>query len=135
MLSWNVMCPHSQKCVTHTTLIYRIPRSILWGITAISLRWSGFYPAPFGIARMTRQIPRWCQTSFTSSQFWDWKRDPFPMASEWVEAFHQSGDLLCLTQLPGPCRGLGLEERRRIVLAGGMCAVTWADAWKWVAWS
>ena len=34
------------------------------------------------------------------------------------------------------CRwGLGLAERRRWVLADGMCAVTQADAWKWVAWS
>ena len=31
------------------------------------------------------------------------------------------------------CWGLGLVEQSFWVLAGGMCAVTQADAWEWVA--
>ena len=90
---------------------------------------------------MTRQLPRWCQTRFAGVKpdllpaYYMLEAGPFSNCADEAEALHPYGDRLCLTQLPGPFRGLGLEERRRTVLAGGLCAVTLADAWKWVAWS
>ena len=120
---------------------------------------------------MTLQVPRWRHARFASSQFWDWKRGHFPMATNWAEiaARVREGDAIpnfletapelsgitCGAmsdaaasttigeaissshnrQLGTACRwGLGLAERRRWVLADGMCAVTQADAWEWVAW-